>query len=69
MTADLTRRELDVLRVYCRTHNYKETGAALGMSPKTVQAHLTSARMKLDAVDSWDACDKARAGGLLGTAA
>lgn len=69
MVAALTSRELDVLRVYCRTHSYKETGSALGMSPKTVQTHLSAARAKLSALDSWDACDKARAVGLIGNVA
>ena len=60
----LTPRELDVLREYRRTHSYKETGTALGMSPKTVQAHLAAARLKLGAADSWEACEMARALGI-----
>ena len=61
----LTPRELDVLRSYCDTHSYKETGRALGIATDTVKARLTSARLKLDAVDSWGACAKAQEAGLL----
>ncbi len=61
----LTPRELEVLRSYCDTHSYKETGRALGITGETVKAHLTAARLKLGAVDSWGACAKAQEAGLI----
>lgn len=38
--AGLTEREVDVLRMIARGHTNKSTGAALGISPKTVGHHV-----------------------------
>ena len=43
----LTPRELDVLRAAARGLGNKQIGAELGMSPRTVQTHLTSVFAKL----------------------
>lgn len=65
----LTPRELDVLREYRRTHSYKETGTALGISPNTVHAHIRSITLKLEVDGGWRACEQATALGILEPAA
>lgn len=41
-SADLTRREIDVLRMVCEGMEYEEIAAALGISVRTVKAHISS---------------------------
>jgi DNA-binding NarL/FixJ family response regulator len=45
----LTRREQDVLRLLAQGHTDKEIGRTLGLSPRTVQTHLTRIREKTGA--------------------
>jgi DNA-binding NarL/FixJ family response regulator len=45
----LTRREQDVLRLVAQGHTDKEIGRTLGLSPRTVQTHLTRIREKTGA--------------------
>jgi DNA-binding CsgD family transcriptional regulator len=49
--AEVTPRELQVLRVYAEEGDYGRAAARLGISPYTVKAHLKSVRNRLD-VDS-----------------
>jgi DNA-binding NarL/FixJ family response regulator len=49
--ADLTARELEVLRHVARGLGNKEIAVAIGRSPETVKAHLESIFRKLDAKD------------------
>jgi DNA-binding NarL/FixJ family response regulator len=43
----LTPRELDVLRLIARGYLYKEVAHQLGISAKTVEAHVTAVLRKL----------------------
>jgi DNA-binding NarL/FixJ family response regulator len=45
----LTPREQDVLRLVAQGHTDKEIGRTLGLSPRTVQTHLTRIREKTGA--------------------
>jgi DNA-binding NarL/FixJ family response regulator len=43
----LTMREREVLRLIARGYLYKEIGLELGISPKTVEAHVSAVLRKL----------------------
>jgi DNA-binding NarL/FixJ family response regulator len=45
--ARLTAREREVLRLIARGYLYKEAGLELGISPKTVEHHVSSVLRKL----------------------
>jgi DNA-binding NarL/FixJ family response regulator len=45
--ARLTPRERDVLRLIARGYLYKEVGLELGISPKTVEHHVSAVLRKL----------------------
>ncbi len=45
--ADLTPRQLEVLRVYAETGSARKTGYVLGISPNTVKQTLAGVRTRL----------------------
>ena len=62
----LSARERAVLAMLNRGWNLEEISMLASMSPKTVEAHIASARRKLAAVTTTDAIAAAEAWGLLG---
>ena len=44
---ELTKREIDVLRLIARDHTYQEVAARLGLSAHTVASHIKKAYRKL----------------------
>jgi two-component system invasion response regulator UvrY len=48
VTTELTRRELDVVRLYTIGHNTQDVATTLGISPKTVDTHRHNAMVKTD---------------------
>jgi DNA-binding NarL/FixJ family response regulator len=62
---DLTPRELDVLRATARGLGNKQIGQELGMSPRTVQTHLTRVFGKLGVASRTEAVLLALREGLL----
>jgi DNA-binding CsgD family transcriptional regulator len=66
MQVHLTKREVEVLRLLARGCTQAEAGAALGVSPNTVQTHLKSAYRKLDAHTALGAVMRAMELHLLG---
>ena len=62
----LSARERAVLAMLNRGWNLEEISMLASMSPKTVEAHIASARRKLAAVTTTDAIAAAAAWGLLG---
>ena len=48
----LTHREREVLQLVAEGHSNREIGAALGLSPKTIDAHRTNLMRKLDLHDA-----------------
>jgi DNA-binding NarL/FixJ family response regulator len=62
---DLTPRELDVLRAAARGLGNKQIGQELGMSPRTVQTHLTRVFGKLGVASRTEAVLLALREGLL----
>jgi DNA-binding CsgD family transcriptional regulator len=50
MGDELSRRELDIIRLLASGQTNRETAQALFLSPKTVARHLNSAMHKLDAL-------------------
>ena len=63
--ADLTPRELDVLRAAARGLGNKQIAQELGMSPRTVQTHLTRVFGKLGVVSRTEAVLLALREGLI----
>jgi DNA-binding CsgD family transcriptional regulator len=62
----LSARERAVLSMLNRGWNLEEISMLASMSPRTVEAHIASARRKLAAVTTTDAIAAAEAWGLLG---
>lgn len=54
----LSPRERECLRSLLRQGSIKKVAAVLGISPRTVETHLGSARDKLGVADSWAAAQK-----------
>jgi len=63
--ASLTERQREVLRLLSDGLSNKEIGRALGLSDKTVKAHVTAIFRTLDVVNRTQAASAARSGGLL----
>ena len=61
----LSPREMDVLRLVARGCSYQETGACLGITTTTVQAHVRNLYGKLDVHSKTEAVYEARQLGLL----
>lgn len=61
----LTMRELEVLRLVSRGSATKEVAAELGISRRSVDAHLRGIYRKLDATNRLQAVNRARARGLI----
>lgn len=61
----LTGRELQVLRLVARGSATKEVAAELGISRRSVDAHLRGIYRKLDATNRLQAVNRARARGLI----
>ena len=62
--ASLTERQREVLRLLSDGLSNKEIGRALGLSDKTVKAHVTAIFRTLDVVNRTQAASAARSGGL-----
>jgi LuxR family quorum-sensing system transcriptional regulator SinR len=58
-TADLTRREREILFWIANGKSYWETAQILGIAEGTVRIHLSSIRKKLDASNTTNAVAKA----------
>lgn len=43
----LTNRELGILKLFCKGYTYKEIGAKLNISPRTVESHKKNIQTKL----------------------
>jgi len=43
----LTNRELTILKLFCKGYTYKEIGAKLNISPRTVESHKKNIQTKL----------------------
>jgi DNA-binding NarL/FixJ family response regulator len=63
--AQLSARELDVLRLVAQAFSNSQVAARLGITESTVKRHLTNVYAKLDAVSRVDAIRKAVAAKLL----
>ena len=63
--ASLTARQLDVLRLLSAGESNKGIARALGLSDKTVKAHVTAIFKALDVVNRTQAASAARRAGLL----
>ncbi|MGZ4124851.1 MAG: response regulator transcription factor, partial [Actinomycetota bacterium] len=50
----LTPRERDVLRLIARGYAYKEIARELSISPKTVEAHVSSVLRKLQLTNRYE---------------
>lgn len=61
----LSRRELEVLRLVAVGHTSREIGAALFLSPRTVEMHVDHVLIKLDCKTRAEAARKAATLGLL----
>ncbi|MCE4566930.1 response regulator transcription factor [Maribellus sp. CM-23] len=44
----LTHREVDILRLFCKGFTYKEIGASLNISPRTVETHKKNISSKIN---------------------
>lgn len=60
-----TPRQLDVLKLLAAGKSNKEIGSALGLSDKTVKAHVTAIFRAFDVVNRTQAASAARQAGLL----
>lgn len=65
LQSDLTSRELEVLEELSLNKSYKQIADKLAIGTATVKTHLERAYDKLDAVNKFDAVDKARAKKLI----
>lgn len=63
--ADLTPRELDLLRQFANGRSYNETAEAMGISLTTVQTHTRNLYRKLGVRSGLHAISKAREHGLI----
>ncbi|WP_372650815.1 response regulator transcription factor [Draconibacterium sp.] len=45
----LTSRELNILKLFCKGYTYKEIGAKLNISPRTVETHKKNIQTKISA--------------------
>ena len=63
--ASLTERQLEVLRLLSEGQSNKEIGRGLGLSDKTVKAHITSIFKTLNVVNRTQAASAARQADLL----
>ena len=63
--ADLTSRELEVLKLIVRGLSNKEIGAALGISEATVKSHINSILSKLGVTDRTQAATTALQRGIV----
>ena len=61
----LTERQLDVLRQLSAGRSNKDIARSLGLSDKTVKAHVTAVFKALDVVNRTEAASAARRAGLL----
>ena len=61
----LTGRQLDVLRLLVQGRANKEIGRELGLSEKTVKAHVTAVFRRLEVVNRTEAALRARQYGLI----
>ena len=61
----LTERQLDVLRLLSAGRSNKDIARSLGLSDKTVKAHVTAVFKALDVVNRTEAASAARRAGLL----
>jgi two-component system nitrate/nitrite response regulator NarL len=63
--ARLTERQIDVLKLLCDGHSNKEIGRMLGLSDKTVKAHVTAIFKTLNVVNRMQAAAAARQAALI----
>jgi len=61
----LTQRQIEVLRLVCRGQSNKEIGRALGLSEKTVKAHVTAIFKALHVVNRTQAAAAAQEAGVI----
>jgi two-component system, NarL family, nitrate/nitrite response regulator NarL len=61
----LTERQIEVLRLVCRGQSNKEISSALGLSEKTVKAHVTAIFKALGVVNRTQAATAAQKAGLV----
>jgi DNA-binding NarL/FixJ family response regulator len=65
LTASLTDRELEVLRLLAQSFSNRQVARRLGISPKTVESHISSLYRKLGAKTRVEAVARALAHGLV----
>jgi two-component system, NarL family, nitrate/nitrite response regulator NarL len=63
--ARLTERQIDVLRLLCDGHSNKAIGGMLGLSDKTVKAHVTAIFKTLNVVNRTQAAAAAKQAALI----
>jgi two-component system nitrate/nitrite response regulator NarL len=63
--ASLTVRQIDVLRLVCDGHSNKEIARRLGLSDKTVKAHVTAIFKSLNVVNRMQAAAAAKQAALI----
>jgi DNA-binding NarL/FixJ family response regulator len=63
---NLSRREIEVVRLVAMGHTSREIGRELFLSPRTVESHVSSILLKLDCRSRADAARRASELGLLG---
>jgi DNA-binding NarL/FixJ family response regulator len=66
INANLTRREIEVVRLVATGHTSREIARELFLSPRTVESHVASILLKLDCRSRADAARRASELGLLG---
>ncbi|HYQ85039.1 MAG TPA: LuxR C-terminal-related transcriptional regulator, partial [Rubrobacter sp.] len=65
LTAVLTERELDVLRLFDGDDSYRQIGQALYVSVNTVKTHVRSIFRKLEVTSRDEALEQARQRALI----
>jgi DNA-binding NarL/FixJ family response regulator len=63
---NLSRREVEVVRLVAMGHTSREIARELFLSPRTVESHVSSILLKLDCRSRADAARRASELGLLG---
>jgi two-component system nitrate/nitrite response regulator NarL len=63
--ASLTARQIDVLRLVCDGHSNKQIARTLGLSDKTVKAHVTAIFKSLNVVNRMQAAAAAKQAALI----